>query len=121
MGVADPGQFPEPALPNWVRLGRVLPLVELQLPNLFNKHDSVHFPRQPLGSRTLQSPLHQEWQNSRTEGAPISRSGRRGRESWHTGGPLTLGSTVSLPPRSRSLHQEGHRRNGRPKERGFYH
>lgn len=44
-GVADPGQFPEPSLPSRVRLGRFLPLVELLFPNLFDEHDSVHFPR----------------------------------------------------------------------------
>lgn len=74
-----------------------------------------------LGSPSLQSCLHQERQKSRGEGAPTSPGQHGGGRSLDIQeGPLTSGHTVHLPPRSRSLHQEGHRRSGRPMEGGFY-
>lgn len=119
MGVADPGQFPELVLPSRMRLGSVLPLVELQLLNLFKKQDSECLPRQPLGTRTVQST-----RNSGTAGPkahPPPGQGGGGGSPDIQEGPLTPGATVSPPPRSRSPHHAGHRRSGPPKESGFDH
>lgn len=105
MGVADSGQFPELVLPSRMRLGRVLPLVELQLPNLFNKQDSVCLPRQPLGTRTVQSTRNGGMAGPKAH--PPPGQGRGGGSPDIQEDPLIRGATVSPPPRSRSPHLSG--------------